>query len=260
MQLGIYLRELWERKIGLAIVLVVALAVAARIGFGASLAPPRLDTHALQLSSASTHMLVDTPQSSVLDLNQNTYNLTELSNRALLLGNLMASPPVRKYIAREAKIPAYRLRVSPPVTPEQPRAIADSAHQPSSTDILKSPEEYRLSVQSNPTVPVVDIYAEAPDSTTAIRLANSAVRGLRDYLTVLGEEGRTPFKDQVRLVQLGQAEGATIDRGAGVKVALLAFLITFGLGCVALLSLSRARRGWVETRESGTPQPFDGRA
>jgi hypothetical protein len=257
MQLGIYLRELWGRKLGLLLVLVVAVALALRVGFGAGLIPPRLNPDSLELAGASTHILVDTPKSSVTDLRQTTYNLTELSNRALLLGNLMASPPVRRYIAREAGVRADQIRVSPPLTPEQPRALADVAHQPSSTDILKSPHEYRISVQSNPTVPEVDIYTEAPNPEAAVNLANSSVKGLRDYLDQLSRTDSTPKLNSVRVVQLGQAEGATIDRGAGLKIAILAFLVAAGLGCALLLALGRVRRGWISAGEESLPRPLD---
>ncbi len=253
MQLGIYLHELWERKVGLAIAVVLAILVAARIGFGATFLPPRIDANSVELASASTHVLVDTPQSSVIDLRQNTYNLSELSNRALLLGNVMASLPVRDYIAREAGIPANLIRVSPPLTPEQPRAIADSAHQPKSSDILKSPDEYRLSVQANPTVPVVDIYTEAPNGAAAVNLADSSVRGLRDYLAVLAQRNGTPTANQVKLVQLGGAEGGTVNPGGGIQIAIVAFLLVFAASCVGVLALARIRRGWAESGEPAAP-------
>lgn len=248
MQLGMHMRELWGQKVGFAIALLLAILAASRFLFGLSLFPPGVEHRSLSVASASTRVLVDTPRSTVIDLRQDTYSFTGLTNRALLLGNVMASLPVRSYIARRANIPAEAIRVSPPVTPEQPRAITDTAHQPKTADILKSPDEYRLSIQANPTVPVLDVYAEAPDGPTAGKLANAAVDGLRDYLAALSSEHATPRKDQVQLIQLGRAKGATIDHGARIQLSILVFIFVFTLSAAAVLFIARVRRGWVATK------------
>ena len=238
------MRELWGQKVGLAIAFAVALLAATRVLYGISILPPRLEHNSQGLASASTQMIVDTPRSSVIDLREDTYSFTGLTNRALLLGNVMASLPVREYIARRAGVPAAAIRVSAPLTPEQPRVIADGAHQPKTSDILRSPDEYRLSVQANPTVPVLNIYAEAPDGPAAGKLANAAVEGLRDYLGALARQHGTPVAKQVRLVQLGHASGASIDSGAGITLALLVFAFVFTIASAAVLFIARVRRGW----------------
>lgn len=244
MQLGAHLRELWGQKLGLAIAFLIALLASLRIVFAIGFLPPSLHEKPLGVASASTHVLVDTPRSSVIDLRQDTYSFTELTNRTLLLGNVMASAPVREYIARRAEVPADQIRIAAPLTPEQPRPITDSEHQPKTSDILKSPDEYRLSIQSNPTVPMLDIFSQAPDGDAAGRLANAAVDGLRDYLGAIANEHSTPRRDQVRLVQLGRASGGSIDSGAGIQLAMIVFLFVFAISCAAVLFIARVRRGW----------------
>jgi hypothetical protein len=239
-----HLRELWGQRIGLAIAVLLAALAASRFLFGFSLIPPATHDSSVGLASASTRVLVDTPRSSVIDLRQDTYSFTSLTNRALLLGNVMASLPVRNYISRRSGIPAAAIKVAPPITPEQPRALSDAASQPKTGDLLKSPEEYRLSVQANPTVPMLDVYAEAPDGPTAARLANGAVDGLRDYLSALAAEHATPLRDRLRLDQLGRARGATIDSGAKTEIAVLVFLLVFAVASAAVLFVARVRRGW----------------
>jgi hypothetical protein len=239
-----HMRELWGQKLGLAIAFAVALLAATRVLYGISFLPPRLEHNSLGVASASTQLIVDTPRSSVIDLREDTYSFTSLTNRALLLGNVMASQPVRGYIARRAGVPAATIRVAAPLTPDQPRVTADGAHQPKTSDILRSPDEYRLSVQANPTVPVLDIYSEAPNGAAASKLANAAVDGLRDYLAALAGEDGTPVAKQVRLVQLGRAGGASIDSGAGTKLALLVFVFVFAIASAAVLFIGRVRRGW----------------
>lgn len=239
-----HMRELWGQKLGLAIALVLAILATARVGYGASLFPPQLHPDTIDVASASTHVLIDTPRSSVTDLRQTTYSFTELTNRALLLGNVMASFPVREYIARHADVPPTLIRVAPPLTPDQPRALADTAHQPKSSDILKSPDEYRINIHASPIVPVLDVYTEAPTVAAATKLANGAVEGLRDYLRVLADQRDTPLADQVRLVQLGRASGGAVNPGANLQLAVLVFFFTFALCCAAVLFIARVRRGW----------------
>ncbi len=247
------MRELWGQKVGLAIALAIALIAATRVLYSIGLFPPSLEPQSVGLASASTQAIVDTPRSSVIDLRSDTYSFTGLTNRALLLGNVMASLPVREYIARRAGVPAQLIRVQAPLTPEQPRVVTDGAHQPKTSDLLRSPEEYRLNVQANPTVPVLDIYAEAPDGSAAEKLANASVEGLRDYLRALASQHGTPLARQVRVAQLGRASGGTIDSGAGIKLAILVFVFVFALAAAAVLFVSRVRRGWAASEGPGAP-------
>jgi hypothetical protein len=256
MQLGRHLRELWQFRLGLvAAVLLASFAALWSVG-RVGLFPPSIKARNLEMASASTRALVDTPKSMVLDLGANTYDFQSITDRALLVGNIMASAPVRRYIARRAHLPADVLQISSPVTPDFPRQLASSGTRRTS-DILKSPDEYRLSIQSNPTVPVVDVYAEAPTAEAAQQLANGAVDGMKDYLRDLGAAQSIPGTEQVHLEQLGRAKGGVIDRGVSVKLAALSFLLVFAASSAMVLFVARVRRGWdVEAqRESGGVRP-----
>ena len=153
---------------------MLALVVAVWSVSSISLVPPGLHSRDLKMATATTHVVVDTPKSSVLDLRQNTYDFQALTQRAILLGNVMANGPVRAAIATQAHVPVDALQVAPPLTPKQPRATVGTGPQPSVSDIAKSTQQYKLSIEANPTVPVLDIYAQAPDATTAAALANGS--------------------------------------------------------------------------------------
>jgi hypothetical protein len=245
MQLGRHLRELWQLRIGvIASVLISLLAALWSVGT-IGLFPPKITARHLEMASASTRALVDTPKSTVLDLDVNTYAFSSITNRALLVGNIMGSEPVRRYIARRAHLPAEALQVTSPVTVDFPRPLTTSpAGKKSTRDILKSPDEYRLSIQANPTVPVVDVYAQAPTAEAAEQLANGAIDGMKDYLADLGAAQAIPATKQVHLEQLGRAKGAVIDPGVSVKVALLSFFLTFAASSLMVLFVVRLRRGW----------------
>lgn len=244
MRLGIYLRELWGHRVGLAVSAAIAAVATTQIVSGVSLLPPRIEGNSLNVASASTHVVVDTPKSTIVDPLTDAYTIESLSNRALILGNVMASLPVRKYIARRTGVPAELIRAEPPLTPEQPRALVDSAHAPHVSDILERPDEYRLSIQADPTTPVLDIYAVAPSAEEATRLADASVAGLRDYVKSAAAKDQTPQLDRVRLEQLGRATGGSINEGAGLQIAVLTFLLVFAIACVGVLFLARVRRGW----------------
>jgi hypothetical protein len=244
MGFGVRLRRLWEMKAGVAVCLVLALVAAVWSLDEISLFPPRLTPRSLEMATASTHVVVDTPHSTMLDLRQDTYELEGLTKRAVLLGNVIANGHVKESIAREARIPVEVLSVEAPLTAKQPRARVEGGHGKTASDILRSNDQYRLNIQANPTAPVLDIYAQAPTAEGAQGLANAAVDSLRAYLANLAHAESTPETQQIRLVQLGTARGAVINKGARWQVALVAFILTFGLACATLIFLSRISRGW----------------
>jgi hypothetical protein len=208
-----------------------------------SLSPFGLRSRALEMATATTHVVVDTPRSSVLDLRQNTYSFEALTQRAVLLGNVMANGPVREDIARRAHVPVDVLQISAPLTPKVPRAPAGAENQKHASDLLKSTNQYRIGIEANPTVPVLDIYSEAPTSEAATVLANAAVDGLHEYLQELATRQQIPASDQIRLLQLGRARGAVINKSVDWQTAIVAFVLTFAIACATVIYGSRVLRG-----------------
>jgi hypothetical protein len=242
-KLGKRIWTLWQLRPWVAGATLLALVVAVWSVAKISLVPPGLQSRDLEMATAATHVVVDTPKSTVLDLRQNTDDLQALNQRAVLLGNVIANGPVAAAIARRAGVPISVLQVTPPLTPTQLLPQAGSANN-SVSDIVKSTNQYRLSINVNPTVPMLDIYAQAPNATSAAVLANAAVDSLRDYLATVAVEQHTPPADQVRLLQLGRAQGAVINGGIRWQVAVFAFALTFALACATVIFVTRIRRGW----------------
>jgi hypothetical protein len=244
MGLGTRLRELWQIRSWVAACVVFALVGAVWSVAKISVAPPNLQSRALHMATASTQVVVDTPRSTLMDIRQDTYSLESLTNRAVLLGNVMASPPVRQAVASKAHVPFDSLQVLPPLTPEQPRAIAEAGNERHTSDILKLNDQYRISIQANPTVPVLQLIAQAPTAEAAAALANASVDSLREYIDNLASTARTPHAEQIQIEQLGRAHGTVVNGGIEWKVALFAFLITFGAACATVIFLRRVREGW----------------
>lgn len=244
MELGRHLAELWRIRHAVAGCLVLALVAAVVATHKVSLLPPELSPRALEIASASTDVLVDTPKSAVLDLRQDLFDITSLTNRAVLLGNVMASPTVLAYIGRRAGVRPDAIEAVTPRTPNSPRPFVSPGNEKRATDLLRSTGQYRLSIEANPTVPVLKIYAQAPTAKAAQELANSSVDGLRDYLVQQAVARGVQRDKQVRLVQLGRAHGAVINGGVRFDVALLTFLVVFTLAATAAIFVARVRRGF----------------
>lgn len=253
MKFGTHLYELWRLRVGLVVSLVLAVLVSLSTAYRISLFPPGLHSRALEMSAASTHVLVDDPRDSVvLDLGVGSAELDQMSQRALVLANVMASLPVRSYIARRAGVPAQVIQVSPPLTAQNPLPIAGDPHnQRKTTDLVRSNNQYRISIKANPTVPIIDVYSEASSVRTAKALANGAVGGLRDYLRDVARGQGVPTSRQPRLEQLGRAEGDGVTGAVNVEVAILVFGFVFALSSAATLGLARVRRGWRLSRGPG---------
>jgi hypothetical protein len=235
MGLGKRLRTLWKLKLGVAIVLALACLAAVWSVEKISLSPLQLTPRSLEMATATTHVIVDTPDSTVLDLRQDTYSLEGLMNRAVLLGNVMASTSVQNDIARRAGVPLELLRIQAPLTPAQAAPPADSENARHTTDILKSTDQYRLDIEANPTVPMLNIIAQTPSAASAAALANAAVTEMKLYIDGLATSQKTPAKDQIRLLTLGQARGVVINKSVDWQVAAIVFLLTFAIGCATVV-------------------------
>jgi hypothetical protein len=231
--IGIRARRLWRLKLGMVLSLVLALLAAAYSSTRSG----------LEMATAHTAVLVDTPSSIMTDLRENAYSIDGLVNRAVVLGNVIASPPMETKIAQRANVPSVQIQ-APTTVQVSSLPVNTTGNSPSMTDILKSNNQYRIAIDANPTVPILDIYAQTPTAQSAATLANAAVDELKAYLAGLASTEATPSNDQIRVEQLGAATGTVINPGVKYEVALLVFIFTFLLACATTLFGSRVRQGW----------------
>lgn len=249
MELGKHLRELFRLRLAVAVCFLLAAFAAVSASYKVHFAPLEFEPRAVEIASATSEVLVDTPLSSAVDLRQGSTDMEAMTRRATLLGNVVATPPVIAYISRQANVPAGAIRVQPPLTPDFPRPVPSPGEERSSRDLLRVPEEYRINVQIDPSVPVLRFVAQAPTAKTAEALADGAIGGLQDYLDGIAAVQETKAKNRVRLEPLGRAQGTVINRGVRVQLSIVAFLVVFGLSAAAAVFLARVRRGW---REGGS--------
>lgn len=246
MRAGSFLRELSRLRRGLAISLLLGVLGALLSTFKVGLLPPSITPRSLQIAAASTEVLVDTNYSTIADLRaaDTGTELSTMTTRADLLGNIIATAPVEAYIGRYVGVNPARIDVSAPITADVPRVVVEPGSGQSATAILASADHYKLEVQADPSVPILHIYSQAPNKAAAIRLANGAVEGLRNYIQSVSTSQRIGRAEQVRLEQFGTAQGGIVNGGVAVQIALLAFLTTFSICCAGTVFIARVVRGF----------------
>ncbi len=239
MQFALVLRELWSRRllvsVGLVIAAVVATLSVARLdGF-------RLRPRQLQYSAAYTQAFVDTPSSALGNLNE---NLTLTESRATLYANLMTSPAVLYTIGQIAGIPGNQLYAAGPVDQLQPRSVQEPTAVKRNVELTGETSPYRLSFNNDPNLPDVSIYAQAPTTEQAIKLANASVAGLQQYVARLESQNNVRPSSRVIIRQLGEAYGGVVDGGISKTLAVMAFVAAFAVWCVLVLVGVRMRETW----------------
>lgn len=244
MRIGIRFRRLWHHKLGVLLSFLLALVAAVWSNYEISLSG--LEPRNLEMATAVTHVMVDTPESTMVDLRQDTYAVQGLTDRAVLLGNVIASSSVQERIARKAGVPPELVRIQAPLTSAQPWPPVDSETARSTGDILKTAEEYRLDVKVNASVPMIDIYAQTPTAESAGALANAAVEELEAYVRNVAARQSTPEHDQIKLNQLGRASGSVINHGVRYQAAALIFVLVFLAATASVTFFARVRSGWRE--------------
>jgi hypothetical protein len=246
------LLKLWRLRLWVALGVVFA-GLAAAASLSAS--------HSTVYASASTQMLVDSPDSALANA---TVDLTGYLDRAAAFSRMMTSSGALQYIGEAAGINGnlidatgpVEINGSPPAT-HAPVAIVNGKEVPASAT-------YKLSFVQNPSLPTVDVYADAPTTAQAIALANGAVTGFASFVDQL-PANNVPKSQRVEIRQLGQATGGMVDASASKSTAVLVFVGVFALWCCIVLFASRllanlrtAKRGDVDSVFAFEGEPLHG--
>ena len=241
-----------RRLVGVVVIAAFVGLISAGLTTGMiGLIPPRIKSTELQVATASTHVLIDAGPTSIV--HRRDYPVYALTMRAEMLGRVMTSPPVVERIARRSRVPADRIAASARSTANVPLALSEPGSEQRANEIFRSGVPYRLEVEARATTPVLSVYAQAPSTPEAERVANAAIAGLRDYLRDLAD--RQGFGDYrpVRLRQLGTARGGVVNGGAPWAIAVLTFAVAFTLSGAALLFLIRRRGHGIPVRRPRPP-------
>lgn len=244
MEFALVIRELARRRVALAIGVFVAVVAAV-------LSVYRLDglgfkPRALQYSSASTRVFVDTSSSVLGNLSQ---SFEPLQSRATVYANFMASPTVLSLIGQHVGLSGSQIYAAGPIDPQVPRIVQEPTAVQRNVEITGETNPYRLNFNSDPNLPTIGIFAQAPNTKLAIGLANASVASLEQYVGSLEDADHIPQQSRIVIRQLGEANGGVVDGGISKALAVMVFIAVFILWCVLLLVSTRFRESW---RASGS--------
>lgn len=202
--------------------------------------PPQLRPHHLQIAAATSHVYVDLPDPTPSLVHRRATppeDLQTMIKRAELLGRIMVTPPVLDPIAARCGVGPGQLSGLGRTTAGVPSALTEPDSERRASDIKDSEAPYRLEVQGRPTVPYIDVYAQAPTVGEATCLADAAPAALHDYLEDLARaEGSA---ERVMRLDGSTARGAVVNGGATETIAVLTFVTVFGLSYALLVALMR---------------------
>jgi hypothetical protein len=240
------LRTLWNRRRLVALGALVAAFAAFLSVYRVGVFPPSLQARTNVFASASSQILVDTPDSAFADL---SYDLESLDTRATVFARFLASPAAVALIAREAKLPLDAIEAQGPYELNLPEVQQAPTAEKRSSQIIGEGALYRLRFENNPSLPIVSVFAQAPGRDEAIALAAAAPAALRGYIDRIQERQHTPRSQRVEIRQLGKATGAIVNKGANLQIATLVFLVVLGGWCMLLIPARTIARGWRELSE-----------
>ena len=233
MELAQILVQLWRRRLAVAAVAVFAAFVALALAYHISVFPPGLAHRSVTNGSAETHILVDSPRSSVADLNR---SFDPLVARAQVFSELMTTAPVVDRIAKIAGVPASAITAtSDNSTLNVPTSQVEPTANVRSNAITNEGLRYRITFRAEPEQPTVTVFGQAPTAAGAIKIANAAAKGAAQWVKETQDRQLVPDSRRTQLTQLGAATGGTVNSGASRIVAALAFVAILGIGSLLIL-------------------------
>ncbi len=228
-----------------------------------SIFPPHFERRNLSVATAETHLLVDTPPPSAPNLSPYSAvlnpatlpsDIEAITTRATLYAGLLTSAPVVQDIASHAGVSPDAIYAYQSPTPNVPVALSAPTSEKRSYELANLRRPYQIEIQARPQYPIIDIYTQAPTPLEAQRLADASVAGLQDYIWSLASaHGETRWANRIRLLELGEPQGAMITTGTKM-VAGLTFFAAFLVSWCGLLLLRRWRR-WRAGELVDRPRP-----
>ena len=233
MELAQILVQLWRRRIAVVAVVAIAFFVSLALAYKVSVSPPGLSHRSISNGSAETHILVDSPRSSVADLNR---SFDPLVARAQVFAQLMTTAPVVDRIAKIAGVPASAITASDDnSTLNVPTSEIEPTASVRANQITGEALHYRLTFRAEPEQPTVSVFGQAPTAEQAIKITNAAAQGAAAWVRDTQDRQLVPDSRRTQLTQLGAATGGTVNSGASRIVSALAFVAIIGVGCLLIL-------------------------
>jgi len=238
------LKELWRRRILVVAAALIAVLVAIVVAFQVSLSPPTVAKRSSASGAGSIGILVDSARSPLADTRR---DVTGLSARAGVLARVMAGGNVVREIAREAGVPLEQIAVSGPVPLPGEVAVGIAGASASLP--------YGISFGQSGELPVIAVETRAPSASEALALAAAAPGAIRRVVRSVQAQQGTPAAKRVQFRELGPAQAELVEESSGGRLALVVFLVVFGLGLLAIVGWPRLVAAWRNADAEPLPAP-----
>jgi uncharacterized protein involved in exopolysaccharide biosynthesis len=239
MELAVILKILWSRKFVAALIVVLAGGAAFGAGQLAKSAPT---------GTATVQILVDSPQSALADLLQNTVPLT---TRAALLAQVMASEAVLEQIAYSADVPVSALTAQGPYSGSGEPLDTITPAEARSSQLLGERSRYRLAFVAQADEPIVTASVQGPDPAAAGHVAEAVLPGVQRFVAALAQQGATKAAQRVTIRQLGPAQVGSVNSSSRKALMAVGGLGVLLAGLLLLLGIEVVRRRPLEEEEVG---------
>ena len=218
--------------------ILVGLVVLLAIGAGVAM---KVRSHSVPTGSATSQLLIDSPQSALADLQQDT---GPLAARAAVYAQLMTSSAVLQKIAHAAGVPAGELTAEGPYSGVGQVLDVPTPSEARGAQLLASKDQYHLSFVAQQDLPVITVSVTGPTAATAGRLANSVASGVQSWLSSVEDSNSLPDGKRVTIRELGDAQAGAVNSSSGTMLAGVAgvAVLMIGLLCVILIEGRRVRR------------------
>lgn len=229
------LKELWKRRLLLAIAVAIATAAAIVAVYQISLSPPSLSKRSSLEAHGSSEILVDSARSPIAGSRR---HLEGLVTRAGVFSRLMAGGRVVDQISKTTGIPSEKIGVvGPEPLPGEAPGVAEAAEE----------LPYGLSFVQEPNLPIVSIATRAPTVAEARALAVAAPRALQQLVRSVQERQQTPAFERIEVRVLGPAQVQLVEEGPGAKIGAAIFFGLLALELALILGIPRLVSAWRET-------------
>jgi hypothetical protein len=232
------LRELWKRKVLVAISVVIALSFAILAVYQVS--GSGISKKGTTEAHGSSEILIDSARSPIAGSKR---DISGLISRAGVFARLMAGGDVVAQIAEDAGVDPEQIEVAgpAPLPGEAPGVTEAEAALP-----------YGLTFAEVPELPIVSVVTRAPTVKEAAALAEAAPEALRGVIQSVQKQQATPAREKVEVRVLGPPQAQLSDSGPGNKMAAAIFFFVLALEIGLILGIPRLVAAW--RREGDTEE------
>jgi hypothetical protein len=245
LNLILILRELWYRRVLVAIAFAAAVAISVLAIYQVSVSPPSLSKRVKVNAQGSIEILVDSARSPIADARR---DLTGLTARAGVFARYIAGGNVVGQIAKANDIPVKQIDVAGPE--------ALSGEVPGAAEPLQI-HPYGIAITQSGELPILAVITRAPTVKEARGLAAAAPGAISRVVESIQRQQGTPLDKRVQFRVLGPAKAAPVDDALGKKVALALFFVLFAIFIALILAIPRFISAWRST-DPAAWQPGEG--